>query len=239
MHKSNMFQKIFFSFLLFVSTTNAFVADLSKVYIITCRSGYCIEGLQACISNNCLGARQCRSVIESFYPTCTRCVDDILDQNSYELVNGNYHLVCNPNDDMQVKACLYYCRVYYYPFGECVRQNNVLICRCSDEDNNIVSPITTTSIINTGTTSIISTTSTTNSATQSFTTISSTATSMTSTTSTTNADSSINNVFYLMIKIIYFLYLRSWMQCWWFSFLLEWWNLFSERNLSISTKHLA
>ena len=171
-----MFQKIFF-FLLFVSTTNAFVVDLSKVYIITCRSDFCIEGLQACITNNCYGARVCRSLIESFYPNCTRCVDDILDQNNYEIVNGNYHLMCDPNDDMQVKACLYYCRVNWYTYGECVRQsNNIRICRCFDEDNNIGTPNTTTS----------------------FTTISTTSTSMTSATSTT----SMKIVFYLIIKLI-------------------------------------
>ena len=125
-----MFQKIFFSFLLFVSTTNAFVADLSKVYIFTCRSDSCIDGLQACITNNCFGARVCRSLMELLYPDCIRCVDDILDQSNYEIVNGNYHLVCDSNDNLQIKACLYYCRVYYYPFGQCVRQNNIPICRC-------------------------------------------------------------------------------------------------------------
>ena len=130
-----MFQKIFFSSLLiFISILNAFLEDPSKVFTVTCRNDFCKKGLETCITNNCYGARGCKSIIELFYPNCTRCVDDILDQSNYELVNGNYHLVCDPNDDMQIKACLYYCRVYYYPFGQCLRQNNIPICRCSDED---------------------------------------------------------------------------------------------------------
>ena len=130
-----MFHKIFISFFFFVSTiNNAFVEDPSKVFTVTCRTDFCKEGLETCIQNNCYGARGCKSIIELFYPNCTRCVDDILDQSNYEFVNGNYHLVCDPNDDMQIKACLYYFRVYYYPFGQCLRQNNIPICRCSDED---------------------------------------------------------------------------------------------------------
>jgi hypothetical protein len=136
-----MSQKIFLTILVIsVSTINAFVDDPSKAYIVTCRNDFCKKGLESCIANNCYGARGCRSLIELSYPNCTRCVDDILDQNNYELVNGNYHYVCDSNDDLQVKACLYYCRVYYYPFGQCVRQNNVPICRCLDEDTNLSSP---------------------------------------------------------------------------------------------------
>ena len=144
---------IVFIFLCIASVT---AVDLSKNWIVTCRSDFCKEGLDTCISNNCFGARQCKSVIDTFYPNCTRCVDEILDSSQYELVNGNYQLVCDSGDDLHVKACLFYCRVNWYAYGECVRQNNNMrICRCLDEVTNI--PITTTT---TTSTSSISTSTT-------------------------------------------------------------------------------
>ena len=164
-----MSQKIFLSILLIsVSTINDFVEDPSKVYTVNCRTDFCKEALESCIAKNCYGARGCKSLVELFYPACIRCADDILDQNNYELVNGNYHLVCDSNDDLQVKACLYYCRVYYYPFGQCVRQNNVPICRCLDEDTNLSTPITTTSLTTSSTSTYITITSTTSSTTTSL-----------------------------------------------------------------------
>jgi hypothetical protein len=62
-------------------------------------------------------------------------VNDILDPDGYELVNGNYHLICDNNDDLQVKVCLFYYLVNNYPFGQCVRQNNVTICKCGSDNN--------------------------------------------------------------------------------------------------------
>ena len=67
-----------------------------------------------------------------------------MDQTNYELINGNYNLVCDSGDDLHVKACLFYCRVNWYPYGECVRQNNIPICKCGNEDTNTNNPISTT-----------------------------------------------------------------------------------------------
>jgi hypothetical protein len=118
--------------------------DSNKIWTFTCRVDNCKEGLETCISSNCFGARGCKSIIDEFYPTCSRCVNNILDPDGYELVNGNYHSICDNNDDLQVKVCLFYCRVNYYPFGQCVRQNNVPICKCGS-DAEITTVITTTS----------------------------------------------------------------------------------------------
>jgi hypothetical protein len=85
--KIKMSEKIFLSILIIsVSTIDAFLEDPSKVYTVTCRTDYCKEALESCIAKNCYGARGCKSLIELSYPVCTRCVDDILDQNNYELV---------------------------------------------------------------------------------------------------------------------------------------------------------
>ncbi len=68
-----------------------------------------------------------------------------MDPNSFEIVNGNNYLICDKNDDLQVKACLFYCRVQYYPYGECVNQNNFQICKCETP----ITPTTTSAIPNT------------------------------------------------------------------------------------------
>ena len=117
------------------------IASVTAVNLsVSSRSEFCKDGLEKCILRNCYGSRKCKSVINSFYPNCTRCVDDILDQNNYEIVNGNYHLACDPNDDLQISACYFYCRVYYYPVGQCVTHCS----RCSDEETNINTTLTTT-----------------------------------------------------------------------------------------------
>ena len=181
---------IFFIFLCIASVS---AVDLSKIWTVTCRSDFCKEGLDTCISSNCYGARGCKSVIDTFYPNCTRCVDDILDQSNYELVNGNYQLICDNTDDLQVKACLFYCRVNWYPYGECVRQNNNMrICRCLVEDTNI--PITTTTTTTTIETTTPSTSTTTTATATTTTTATTTPSTSTTTTSTTTATATTNGM---------------------------------------------
>ena len=118
--------------------------DLRRIWTVTCRTEICKEGLETCVSNNCLGSRECTSIIDQLFPTCNRCIIEILDQNNYELIQGNYHLVCDANDDLEVKACMFYCRVNFYPNGECVIQNNVPICKCEVENEATTTSTTTT-----------------------------------------------------------------------------------------------
>ena len=107
--------------------------DLSKYWTVSCSSIPCRQGLDLCISSNCLGAKRCKAIIDEYYPVCSICANEILDSSQYELVNGNYHLVCNSGDDLHLKACLFYCRVNWFPYGKCVRQNNIPICKCGNE----------------------------------------------------------------------------------------------------------
>ena len=145
---------IVFTFLCIASVT---AVDLSKIWTVTCRSEFCKEGLELCITSNCFGARQCKSIIDEYYPACSICANEILDTSQYELVNGNYQLVCDNTDDLHVKACLFYCRVNWYPYGECVRQNNIPICKCGNEDTNINTPISTTTTTSTPFTTLLTT----------------------------------------------------------------------------------
>ena len=43
----------------------------------------------------------------------------------YELVNGNYFLICDSSDDLDAKACLFYCRADWISSGQCAKQNNI------------------------------------------------------------------------------------------------------------------
>ena len=81
-----------------------------------------------------------------------------MDQTNYELINGNYNLVCDSGDDLHVKACLFYCRVNWYPYGECVRQNNVPICKCGNQPEIINFNVTTTTPSTSTTTTAMATT---------------------------------------------------------------------------------
>jgi WD40 repeat protein len=99
----------------------------------TCNSPICLTGLETCIKNDCYGAKDCKAIIDQEYPTCSRCVTDILDPNTQATVGGNNYFVCDSSDNLQVTACLFYCRVYYFPYGQCIRQNNLPICKCLEE----------------------------------------------------------------------------------------------------------
>ena len=152
-----MLQLTFISLVLIFFLKYSNSEGLIRDWTVGCRLNDCKEGLETCISSGCFG-RSCLSMINEDYPSCSKCASEILDTNSYEMVNGNYHLICDSTDDLQVKACLFYCRVYYYPYGECMRQNNnVPICKCGTE----IYITTTTSIATISSTTTQTTTTTT------------------------------------------------------------------------------
>ena len=51
----------------------------------------------------------------------------------HELVNGNYYPICDSSDDLHVTACLLYCRANWISSRECVKQNNIPICKYRTE----------------------------------------------------------------------------------------------------------
>ncbi len=125
--RMNNFMKFLF---LFSCVLHVNGLDLSKYWTISCNSLLCKTGLETSIASNCLGARACKAVITQYYPSCTLCVDEILDSSQYELVNGNYYPICDGSDDLHVKACFFYCRSNWISNAECVKQNNIPICKC-------------------------------------------------------------------------------------------------------------
>jgi hypothetical protein len=95
---------------LYFSFSNVNGLDLSKYWTVSCDYPSCIEGLESCISSNCLGVRACKAILNEFYPSCIPCVRDILDSNFHELIDGNYYPICDSSFDLHVTACLFYCR---------------------------------------------------------------------------------------------------------------------------------
>ena len=110
----------------------------------------CKQGLELYFSSNCLGARQCKAIIDEHYPTCSLCANQILDSRYHELINGDNYQICDRSDDLHVKACLFYCRSNWIPDGECIKQNNVPMCKCGSQSeitttkSKITTPIRTT-----------------------------------------------------------------------------------------------
>jgi hypothetical protein len=120
--------------------------DWKRYWLVSCRSLQCETGLQFSIASNCLGPRDCRAVIDEYYPSCSLCANEILDTSHHELVNGKYYPICDSTDDLHVKACLFYCRSNWSKMGTCIELDNIPICTCAKQ---IESAATTTTIITT------------------------------------------------------------------------------------------
>ena len=121
--KIKLIIQTFFNFYLYA-------IDLSEYWIASCNSILCKQGLEICISSNCLGARQCKAIIDEYSRTCSLCANEILNISHHKLVNGSYYPTCYSGDDLDILACLFYCRSNLFSNGECIRQNNVRICKC-------------------------------------------------------------------------------------------------------------
>jgi hypothetical protein len=57
----------FYLFIHFITTES-----LNKVYPDSC-TPTCKEALERCITLDCMGARECKGIIDQDYPTCSRC----------------------------------------------------------------------------------------------------------------------------------------------------------------------
>ena len=125
---ASYFKLLFFIY--FCVAQNFKAIHSHRYWTVSCRSVLCQQGLDLCISTNCLGHRQCKAIINEYYSSCSLCANEILDNSQHELINGNYYPICDSEDDLHVKACLFYCRSNYNPNGECVKENNVPICKC-------------------------------------------------------------------------------------------------------------
>jgi WD40 repeat protein len=126
---------------------------LSKNWATSCNSVECRDALEYAINSGCFGSRGCKSSIDNYYLSCSVCADDILDPNTQVIVNGNSFLFCVNDDNLQLKACLFYCRVYYLPNGNCLVQKiGASICECNREVTSATSSTMSTTTMTSQTT---------------------------------------------------------------------------------------
>lgn len=101
--------------------------SVNKFWAVTCRNFDCDQAFLHCIDNRCNGVDQCKRCIVNDYPRCSRCVDELFDER--ETIDGQ--LLCDPEDSLQVDGCRFYCRANFLPYGECVYENFIPVCKCS------------------------------------------------------------------------------------------------------------
>ncbi|RNA35750.1 WD-40 repeat-containing [Brachionus plicatilis] len=117
---------------------DGFRKDNSRYWLISCTLSGCSFAFSSCM--NCYGERGCKSCISLSKPECSVCADDIYNKDDLETIDGNEYLICDPGDPIQSKVCHLYCRGQYAQSGQCVRVNNLPICKCSSESESTSSP---------------------------------------------------------------------------------------------------
>lgn len=118
-------------FFIFLSISESSNESYSKYWLISCSQSDCSFAFGSCL--NCFGEQDCKTCITLSKPECSLCADDIFNDDDMESVNGNKYLICDSFDPIQQKACQIYCRGKYQKSGQCVRENNFPICKCSAE----------------------------------------------------------------------------------------------------------
>lgn len=127
-----MLNKFFFFIFLFILFIGAsFGISNSKYWLISCSLNDCSFAFNSCM--NCFGEQDCKICITLSQPECSLCADDIFNKDDMESLNGNNYLICDSFDPIQEKVCHIYCRGKYKQYGQCVRENNFPICKCSSE----------------------------------------------------------------------------------------------------------
>lgn len=127
--------KSLFNIIIVIFALNLIDAQIQKAistWIITCGNSYCQNALDTSYMSSCYGSKQCFSIINQHFPVCGICVNQILDVNQHININGVNYLECDKKENLQVKACMFYCRVKYYPIGTCVTHGNTSVCQCLD-----------------------------------------------------------------------------------------------------------
>ncbi|RNA35749.1 hypothetical protein BpHYR1_036409, partial [Brachionus plicatilis] len=124
---------------------DGFRKDNSRYWLISCTLSGCSFAFSSCM--NCYGERGCKSCISLSKPECSICADDIYNKDDLETIDGNEYLICDPGDPIQSKVCHLYCRGQYAQSGQCVRVNNLPICKCSSESGSSTTDSTVTTKI--------------------------------------------------------------------------------------------
>ncbi|CAF0765523.1 unnamed protein product [Brachionus calyciflorus] len=128
---------VFFILNLGLYLANGFDLMNSKYWLTSCSLTGCSITLNACL--NCFGERGCTSCVTSIRPECDQCISDIYNKNDLETYEGVQYFICDSLDSFQEKICHIYCRGQYKQTGKCTRYQNLPICQCTNDNNQLFS----------------------------------------------------------------------------------------------------
>ena len=164
-----------------------------KGWETTCKITSCESTLNQCIVNSCLGKPSCRSCVETYLTSCSRCVDEIYDETTQiTLPDNRKTIICDMNNQLHTTVCNFFCRSLFKLNYKCEIMSDIPVCNCMDTTT--PTPTTSTTTPTTTLPTTLTTTTKTPTPTTSSTTTSTTPTTLptTLTTTTKNPDNPSN-----------------------------------------------
>jgi hypothetical protein len=93
----------------------------------------CETTLQQCISIGCFGKANCKSCVEDFSPSCSRCVDDIFDETAQiTLPDNRKTIICDANNQLHTTVCNFFCRSLFITNYKCEILSDLPVCNCKE-----------------------------------------------------------------------------------------------------------
>ena len=133
--------------------------DFNKAWQSICTLYSCESTLQQCINVGCFGKANCKSCVEDYPTTCSKCVDDIYDESTQiTLPDNRKTIICDINNQLHRTVCNFFCRSLFKPNHKCDIISDMPVCNCIDLTTPITTSTTTTTATPTVTTTVSSTT---------------------------------------------------------------------------------
>ena len=137
---------------LMISSIKNEPSNLNKAWQSICKINSCEPTLNECISDGCFGKASCKSCVEDYLPSCSRCVDDIYDETTQVTLPDNRKtIICDISNQLHTTVCNFFCRSLFKLNYKCEIISDMPVCNCMD----------TTTPTSTNTTTTLSTSSTT------------------------------------------------------------------------------
>ena len=107
--------------------------DLSKAWGSVCKVDFCGSALEECTEVGCFGKPSCKTCVENYRNTCSRCVDDIYDETSQiTLPDNRKTIICDMNNHLHTIVCNFYCWGLFKLNYKCEIISNIPVCNCID-----------------------------------------------------------------------------------------------------------
>jgi hypothetical protein len=117
--------------------------DFNKAWQSICKINSCESTLKECVSDGCFGKANCKSCVEDYLPTCSRCVDDIYDESTQiTLPDNRKTIICDINNSLHTAVCNFFCRSLLKPNYKCEIVSDIPVCNCFDTATSTTSTTT-------------------------------------------------------------------------------------------------